>query len=240
LHLLIGMNYFFLLMLLPLVLIPTASAFDDTEITVSIIGNSVIYLDDNNRLIRAYVDVTNFDPSEGSYLMKIIHLATGTIISEQEILIRETGNDKAGVNVAYMVKEDDVYSDGTSVQGEYEIQITTETGKSVGNTKFSIMKSSNPNPTINNSIEKKSSPSNVDEIEPIKSIQLEEKVTLEPESEIQQEVSPTLETDSTINAQSRIPDWVKNIFIMYAEESISEDELINAIKFLIGQEIIII
>ncbi len=227
-------------MLLPLVLIQTASAFDDTEITVSIIGNSIIYLDDNNRLIRAYVDVTNFDPSEGSYLMKIIHLSTGTIISEQEILIRETGNDKAGVNVAYMVKEDEVYSDGTSVQGDYEIQITTETGKSVGSTKFSIMKASNPSPTINNSSEKKSSTSNADEVEPIQAIQLEEKMTLEPEAEIQQEESSSLKTDSIINAQSRIPDWVKNIFIMYAEDSISEDELINAIKFLIGQEIIIV
>jgi len=227
-------------MLIPLVIIPTASAFEDTEITVSLIGNSVINLDDINRLIRAYVDVTNFDPSESPYLMKIIHLSTGTIISEQEILIREKGNDKAGVNVAYMVNEDDVYTNGTSIQGEYQIQVTAESGSSVGSTTFSIIKSSNTNPTFNSSIEEKSPSSNVDDVEPISTIQLQEKMTLEPESEIQQEESSLLETDSTINEQSRIPEWVKNIFIMYAEGSISEDELINALKFLISQEIIVV
>jgi hypothetical protein len=232
-------NHFFLLFLIPLV-IPTASAFEDTEITVSLIGKSVINLDDINRLIRAYVDVTNFDPSEGSYLMKIIHISTGTIISEQEILIRETGNDKAGVNVAYLVNDDDVYTNGTSIQGEYQILVTTESGSSVGSTTFSIIKSSNTNPTFNGSIEEKTSSSNVDAVEPIQSIQLQEKMILEPESEIQPEEPSLLGTDSTINEQSRIPEWVKNIFIMYAQDSISEDELINAIKFLIGQEIIII
>ncbi len=227
-------------MLIPLVMFPTASAFEDTEITVSLIGNSIINLDDINRLVRAYVDVTNFDPSEGSYLMKIIHHSTNTVISEQEIMIRETGNDKAGVNVAYMVDEDDIYTNGTSVQGEYQILVTTESGSSSGSTIFSIIKSSNTSPTFDSSIEENSTSSNVDDVESIPTIQLQEKVILEPESDIQQEEPSLLETDSTINEQSRIPEWVKNIFIMYAEGSISEDELINAIKFLIGQEIIVV
>ena len=36
----------------------------------------------------------------------------------------------------------------------------------------------------------------------------------------------------------KVPSWVKNIFIWYASEQISEDELLNAIKFLVNQEII--
>ena len=36
----------------------------------------------------------------------------------------------------------------------------------------------------------------------------------------------------------KIPSWVRNIFIWYASEQISEDELLNAIKFLVNQEII--
>ncbi|MBA4454705.1 MAG: PQQ-dependent sugar dehydrogenase, partial [Nitrosopumilaceae archaeon] len=36
----------------------------------------------------------------------------------------------------------------------------------------------------------------------------------------------------------KIPDWVKNIFIWYGQDKVSEDELLNAIKFLVQQEII--
>jgi len=36
----------------------------------------------------------------------------------------------------------------------------------------------------------------------------------------------------------KVPDWVRNIFIWYAENKISEDELLNAIKFLVNQGII--
>ena len=38
----------------------------------------------------------------------------------------------------------------------------------------------------------------------------------------------------------KIPDWVRNIFIWYASDKVSEDELLNAIKFLIQQEIILL
>jgi len=36
----------------------------------------------------------------------------------------------------------------------------------------------------------------------------------------------------------KVPDWVRNIFIWYAEERISEDELLDAIQFLIDQGIL--
>ena len=35
----------------------------------------------------------------------------------------------------------------------------------------------------------------------------------------------------------KIPDWVKNIFTWYSQDQISEDEVLNAIKFLINQGI---
>lgn len=37
---------------------------------------------------------------------------------------------------------------------------------------------------------------------------------------------------------SKIPEWVRSIFAWYGEDKISEDELINAIKFLIQTNII--
>ena len=47
-------------------------------------------------------------------------------------------------------------------------------------------------------------------------------------------------TISVIGEQSKIPDWVRNVFVWYAEESISEAELIQAIQFLVNERIIIL
>jgi len=36
----------------------------------------------------------------------------------------------------------------------------------------------------------------------------------------------------------KIPEWVRNIFVWYAQDQVSEDELLNAIKFLVQEDII--
>jgi len=38
--------------------------------------------------------------------------------------------------------------------------------------------------------------------------------------------------------ESKLPDWVKNIFVWYGQDQISEDEILNAIKFLVESDII--
>ena len=43
---------------------------------------------------------------------------------------------------------------------------------------------------------------------------------------------------SVLGEQSKIPDWVRNVFVWYAENSISEKELLNALQYLINQKII--
>jgi len=45
-------------------------------------------------------------------------------------------------------------------------------------------------------------------------------------------------TVNFVNAESQIPDWVRNIFIWYGQGQISEDEVLNAIKFLIENSIL--
>ncbi len=45
-------------------------------------------------------------------------------------------------------------------------------------------------------------------------------------------------TISVISEQSKIPDWVRNIFVWYAEDSISEKELLQALQYLIKEKII--
>jgi len=55
-----------------------------------------------------------------------------------------------------------------------------------------------------------------------------------------QETEPVLEPEPEVIEEptQKLPDWVRNIFIWYAEEQISEDELIGALQFLIQEEII--
>ena len=36
----------------------------------------------------------------------------------------------------------------------------------------------------------------------------------------------------------KIPEWVKNIFTWFSQDQISEDEVLNAIKFLVNEGII--
>ena len=45
-------------------------------------------------------------------------------------------------------------------------------------------------------------------------------------------------TISVIGEESKIPDWVRNIFVWYAEDSISEKELLQALQYLIKEKII--
>ncbi len=57
-------------------------------------------------------------------------------------------------------------------------------------------------------------------------------------SEQQTQPEPVSEPVVTQKSIQKVPDWVRNIFIWYAEEQISEDDLLNAIKFLVNQKII--
>ena len=61
------------------------------------------------------------------------------------------------------------------------------------------------------------------------------------QSQTQLESGPESSAQKGMVAQEsmpKVPDWVRNIFIWYGEEKISEDELLNAIKFLVSQGII--
>ncbi|MGD8300086.1 MAG: PQQ-dependent sugar dehydrogenase, partial [Nitrosopumilaceae archaeon] len=41
-----------------------------------------------------------------------------------------------------------------------------------------------------------------------------------------------------IEAKQKIPNWVRNIFVWYGQDKVSEEELLNAIKFLVKEKII--
>jgi len=49
---------------------------------------------------------------------------------------------------------------------------------------------------------------------------------------------PILNLETPTEPTQRVPDWVRNIVIWYAEERISEDELLDSIQFLIDMGIL--
>ena len=114
---------------------------NESIINVSIIGNSIIDLDSNDTLIRAYVDITNYNPADGYYMMRVIQIPTNQIIYDKEIVIREKSNGEAGADVAYMINTDDILQHGTDVLGDYTIEIYSEEGTAIGQTFFSLISS---------------------------------------------------------------------------------------------------
>ncbi len=196
---------------------------EESIINVSIVGSSVINLDSSNRLIRAYVDIVNFDPSDGFHYMKIIQPITGKIISENEIVILGKGNDESGADVAYMINDDDIRENGTAILGDYSIEVYSEKGNAIGGTIFSIISPSE------SGIAPLSEESELDEI-------TEDTDELsEPKN-----IDELIEEESEIDNIQKIPDWVKTIFVLYADGSITENEIIAALTFLIDQGIIVI
>ena len=198
---------------------------EESQINVSIVGNSIINLDSNNRLIRAYVDILNFNPSDGFYYMRIIQTPTDKIITEKEIIIREKSNGEAGADIAYLIADDVINTNGTIIQGDYSIEVFSKNGNSIGATTFSIIKPSVPQNTLvlENPESEESDTDTTEEID-----QTGKTESVEESNKIESELE---------NVQN-IPDWVKNIFILYADGSITENELISALKFLIEQGII--
>lgn len=198
---------------------PSVFAAEDTRINVAIVGEPVIDINSNYSLLRADIDIENFDATEGTYYMQIVQSATGNLISNQEIVVREFSNDEAGSSVAYMINKDDFANLNGTITGFYEVVINTELGNSIGRTNFSIIENSG----ILNTIQE-GAPLGTSSTEVIP-IPLQETVGF-------------VEINSEEGNKEKIPEWVKNIFVMYAEEKISENELLNALKFLIQEEII--
>ena len=195
---------------------------NQTSIDVSITGDHQINLDSSNRLVRAHVNIVNFDPSDGHYMMRVIQPLTDKIISEKEIIIQEKSNDEAGSDVAYLIDDDVIRTNGTLVLGEYSIEIFSEKGNAIGGTTFSIIKPSvNVVPIIN------------DELSPTEPT---EKVD---NNQIASDEN-SLQTNPKLENVSKIPSWVKNIFVLYSDGSITENELLTALQFLIEQGIIVI
>ncbi len=189
--------------------------FESTEpiITVQMNGPSTFYLDQSNQIIRATVEIQNYTPSDGIYFMKVTHLPTQRVLKDFDIYPRPSGNSLWSVQVAYPFLESDIKIGDQAFLGEFEIHIRTEKGSQTASTQFSIF-------------EYTYGPESIPEI------------TSTPELEPTLEPEPTPLSEPANSTTNKIPEWVKDIFLWYSQDQISEDEIISAIQYLVNEGII--
>jgi len=180
---------------------------EQQQLEISIVGEPVIILDEINRLIRAHVEVNPFNPSDGSYSLKVVQLSTQKVLSDKTILMSEKTDELWNVDFIYVVDDNEL---GEQKVGNYELFVYTEFGSSIARIEFSIVQSS------------------------LSEIQQESESTSETVSD-PVEVSELVTGDSD---QPKIPEWIKDVFVWYGQDLITEDELISALQFLISEGIL--
>ncbi|MBT8243037.1 MAG: hypothetical protein HKP34_04945 [Nitrosopumilus sp.] len=179
-------------------------------ITIDFISGDTIDLDKNPQMIRADVQIQNYDPQHGYHFMEISRISDGEILKTTEILPKVIDDNLYGVQILHYLQPEDI---DANVVGDYVLRIFSEYGPSEAVSTFSIIESSKPLVITQNDTQ---------ELET-------------PDEEIEQ-----LEVENLEQAESKIPTWVHDIFVWYAEETISENELLSAIEYLISQKILVV
>ena len=103
------------------------------------------------------------------------------------------------------------------------LRIYSEYGLSESDTTFSVIKSSIPVIVTQNE---------VDELITNETLATSDELATPDEIE-----TPDEEVEDSVES-AKIPSWVHDIFVWYAEESISENELLASLEYLISQGII--
>ncbi len=181
-------------------------------ITIDFISGNIIDLDEGPQMVRANVEIQNYNPQDGYHFMQVIRLSDGEIIKDSEIFPRNITNELFGVQVSHYLVPDEFEEE---VLGDYEIRIFSEFGSSEADEIFSIVKSSST--ATSNTIQ--------------------ELVT--PEEELDtSEANEDSEIEIFEQSESKIPSWVHDIFVWYADKTITENELLSALEYLIAQGIL--
>jgi len=195
-----------------IILFQTHQVFGAEElpiITIDFISGNIIDLDESPQMIRATVQIQNYNPQDGYHFMQIIRANDGEIIKDTEIFPKVYSNSAEDnvfqVQISYYLEPDESYE---SMIGDYTLRIYSEYGFSESFSTFSIVKSSMSSTVTSNTVE--------------------EIVTSEEESGI----------ENLAQSGPKIPSWVHDIFVWYAEESISENELLASLEYLISKGIL--
>jgi hypothetical protein len=145
------------LLVLATITVTTAHASGQTQISLSNFGDTEIDLAGNEgeRILRSWSEISNFNPSDGSFAMQIVQTETGKTVAECTIQVLTTSqSSEIDFNsfVAYMINEEDIcqnenYDSNTPTQncdpltGEYEMHVSTNDGSVVESVPFSIVDS---------------------------------------------------------------------------------------------------
>lgn len=132
-----------------------AQASSPTQISLTSYGNTQIDLawDEKDQMIRTWTEFSNFDPSNGSFVMQVIQKETGKVVSESSINVMTTSKSSSidfNSFVLYMVNAQDIcqnekfdpntmsWQECNPMTGQYEMQISTNDGSVVESTPFTI------------------------------------------------------------------------------------------------------
>lgn len=185
-----------------ILLIPIGTIFADEElpiISINFVSGDVIDLDENPQMIRADIEIENYNPQDGYHFMQIIRLSDEEIIKDTEILPKAIEDNLYGVQVLHYLNPDE---DESTLIGDYGFRVYSEHGSIEAVSTFSIIKSSMP---------------------------------IVPSGALQQLETTEETTEELVVSESKIPSWVHDIFVWYADETISETELLSALEYLISQ-----
>jgi hypothetical protein len=199
-------------------------------ITIDFISGNVIDLDKSPQMIRAEVRIQNYDPQDGYHFMQVIRLSDGEIIKNSEIIPILIDDDLWRVQILHYIEPD---ANEEQLIGDYGLRIYSKYGPSEAVSTFSIIKPSMPITIIPNTVEELVTSNSTSDVEDI-----EELVTSNSTSDV--EDIEELEIENSVQLESKIPSWVHDIFVWYADEIISENELLTALEYLIAQEIIVV
>ena len=207
-------------------LTPVFAAEDETtQVMINFITEPIIEYDSSDRLVRANVEISNYNPQDGYHFMRITNIATEEILRDTEIMPKYQGNEIWGVQIAYLIP-DQIEKD--EIVGDYLLEVYSEFGTAMSTIIFSVVDSSaNDNLTLEQS----------NELVPLvtESSELETETIISQESENEPLPVQELETQTSIPSESTLPSWVRDIFVWYAEDTISESELIRSIEFLVNE-----
>jgi len=184
---------------------------ESAEIFIDFITGDIIDLDAGAKMIRADITIYNYNPQDGYTFMKVTKLSDLSIIKESEILPNYLNDTAWTVQILHYL---DPSAIADNLLGDYELSVYSEFGTAKTIAPFSIIKGS---------------------LTPIQIIPQSSGVlelTSEEESEEELELEEVIE--------SKIPDWIHDIFVWYAEGTISEDDLLSALKFLVESDIIVL
>jgi len=204
-----------------IILFQSHQVYADEElpiITITFVSGNIIDLDESPQMIRAEVLIQNYNPQDGYHFMEITRVSDGAIIKDTEILPKAISGAEDNLFQVHILYYIEPGVDVTHMIGDYVLRIYSEYGLSESVEAFSIIKSSMSVIATQNEVE--------------------ELVTLEEELN---PVDDSKESDieNLVQFESKIPSWVHEIFVMYAiDKTISENELLTALEYLIRQEII--